>query len=56
MTVGLLSLIALILAVYGLVQLVKGRLMVGVGAILAAVLVGPAGISIFGGSEITLGF
>lgn len=44
--VPLLSLIALVLAVYGIVSLVQGHLAVGVGSLLAAALVGPAGISV----------
>ncbi len=52
--IPILSIIALALAIYGVLQLVKGHLAVGIGAILAAILVGPAGISLFGGQEITL--
>ncbi len=47
MVIPLLSVIAVILAIYGIVALVQGRLAVGIGAILAAILIGPGGISLF---------
>lgn len=45
--VAILSVIAVVLAVYGVVSLVQGRLGVGIGSILAAILIGPGGISLF---------
>lgn len=45
--VPILSLIATVLAIYGLVRLVQGFLLVGIGSLIAAALIGPAGISIF---------
>lgn len=43
----LLSLLAIALAVYGIVLLVRGSILAGIGCIIAAILVGPGGISIF---------
>lgn len=54
--IPILSIIALALAIYGVLALIGGRLAVGIGSILAAILIGPAGISLFGGQEITLSF
>lgn len=45
--VSLLSIIAVALAIYGLVSLIQGHLAVGIGSLLAAALIGPAGISLF---------
>lgn len=44
---AILSIIAVVLAIYGIVALVQGRLAIGIGSILAAVLIGPGGISLF---------
>lgn len=44
---AVLSIIAVALAIYGVVALVRGELLVGIGSLLAAALIGPGGISIF---------
>lgn len=44
---AILSIIAVVLAIYGIVSLVRGDLLIGIGSLLAAALVGPGGISIF---------
>lgn len=43
----ILSLVALALGIYAIVSLVRGDLLVGIGSLLAAVLVGPGGVSLF---------
>lgn len=47
MLVTILSIIAAVLVIYGLVAFVQGDLAVGIGAMIAAVLIGPGGISLF---------
>ena len=44
----ILWLVAVVLAVVGLVQLVQGQIILGVVLLVAACLVGPGGYSIFG--------
>lgn len=46
---AILAIIAIILAIYGIIALVRGNLLVGIGALIAAALIGPGGISLFGG-------
>lgn len=43
----ILWLIAVILVVYGIVRLVRGEALVGVVLIVAGLLIGPGGVSIF---------
>lgn len=45
--VPLLSLIAMILAVVGILKLLGGQLATGIGWLIVAALIGPGGISIF---------
>jgi hypothetical protein len=45
----LLWILAVILAVVGVVQLLQGQLIFGIVLLVAAALVGPGGYSIFGG-------
>jgi hypothetical protein len=49
MSATLLWIIAAILVVVGIVQIVQGQLILGVVLIAAGLLVGPGGVSIFGG-------
>lgn len=45
--IPVLSLIAVGLAIYGIVALVRGDLLIGIGSLIAAALVGPGGLSLF---------
>lgn len=47
MNTNLLLIIAVILAIVGVVQLVQGQILLGIILIVAALLVGPGGYSIF---------
>ncbi len=40
----ILTIIAVILAIYGIVSLVRGSLLIGIGSIIAALLIGGGGI------------
>lgn len=44
---GLLWILAVILAIAGVVSLIRGQVMAGVALIVIACLVGPAGVSVF---------
>jgi hypothetical protein len=48
MSATLLWIIAAILVVVGIVQLIQGQLILGIVLIVAGLLVGPGGVSIFG--------
>jgi hypothetical protein len=43
----LLFIIAVVLAVVGIVRIVQGEVLVGIALLIAAALVGPGGVSIF---------
>ena len=51
MSATVLWIIAAILVVVGIVQLVQGQLILGIVLIAAGLLVGPGGVSVFGGSR-----
>jgi hypothetical protein len=51
MSATVLWIIAAILVVVGVVQLVQGQLILGIVLIAAGLLVGPGGVSVFGGSR-----
>ena len=51
MSATVLWIIAAILVVVGIVQLVQGQLILGIVLIVAGLLVGPGGVSVFGGSR-----
>jgi hypothetical protein len=43
----ILWIIAVIVAIYGILMLIRGRLAVGIGSLIAAALIGPGGVSVF---------
>jgi len=47
MLVTLLSIIAAILVIFGIVKIVRGDLIIGIVLIVVGLLVGPGGVSIF---------
>ena len=47
MLVTLLSIIAVILVIFGIVKIVRGDLVVGIVLIVVGLLVGPGGVSLF---------
>ena len=51
MSATVLWIIAAILVVVGIVQLVQGQLILGIVLIAAGLLVGPGGVSVFGGGR-----
>jgi hypothetical protein len=51
MNATVLWIIAAILVVVGIVQLIQGQLILGIVLIVAGLLVGPGGVSVFGGGR-----
>lgn len=46
--VALLTIVAIVLVVYGIVRLVRGDVAVGVALVIVGLLIGPGGLSIWG--------